>query len=91
MLHIQDDVTRFVGLGRKAIGEFASDHQTDDFFHSEFARWAGSNPGAISHDGDVIGDAEDFFHLVADVNDAAAFGLEHVDDPEEVFNLSFGQ
>jgi hypothetical protein len=39
---------------------------------------------AVAHDGDAVGDALEFVHLVRDVDDADAVRLELVDDGEEV-------
>ena len=91
VLHIQDHVTGLVGLGREAVGQFPAYHELNDLLHGQLLGRAGGHPLAVAHDGDVVADAEDLVHFVADVDDAAALFLQHIDDAEQMLHLSLGQ
>lgn len=87
----RDFVADFVVLGREAVGEFPADHQLDDLVHVHLAGRVGGDPLTVPHDGDFIGDPQDFVHFVGDVDDGHAPVPEHVDDAEQVFHFLFGQ
>src|SRR5699024_783833 len=66
-------------------------HQADNLVHGQLPGRPCGDPGAVAHDGDVVADAKDLVHLVADVDDAAALVFEHVDDAEQVLYLGLRQ
>ena len=84
-------VTNHVVLRREAVGQRTANHQTDDLVHRQLFRRARGDPLAVAHDGHVVGNPQNFLHLVGDVDDAAAALLEHVDDAEKVLNLRLRQ
>ena len=91
MLHFQDHLAGLIVLGRETVGQFAAHHQLDDFLHGQVLGVARCHPLTVTHDGDLVTDAEDLVHLVADVNDAAAPLLQHIDDAEQVLDLRLRQ
>ena len=90
-LHPEQLLTHHVVLVGIAVGQFTANHQADDLIHGQILGGLGGNPLTVTHDGDVIGNPQDFFHLVGDVDNAAATVPEHVDNPEQVFHFHFRQ
>ena len=91
VLHLQDHISGDIVLGGEAVGELPAHHQLDDLAHGQILGLAGGHPLAVAHDGDLVADAEDLVHLMADVNDAAAPVPQHVDDTEQVLHLGLGE
>ena len=91
ILDLQIDLAGLVGLGRELVAQLTADHQADDILHLQLGGGTGGNPGAVAHDGDFIGDALDFGHLMGDIDDGHAPGPEHIDDFEEVLHFLFRQ
>ena len=78
---LEIDLAGLVGLGRELVAQLTADHQADDVIHLQLGRGLRGHPGAVAHDGDLIGDALDFRHLVRNIND------RHAPIPEHVNNL----
>ncbi len=91
MFHLQDGLTRLVGLGRETVGELTAYHQLDDLIHGKLLGGPCGHPGPITHDRNIVGDTEDLLHLMADVDDAAALVPQHIDDAEEMLHLGLRQ
>ena len=91
MLDLQNHLAGDIVLGREAVGQLPAHHQPDDLIHGQLLGRPGGHPGAVPHDGHIIADAQDLFHLVGDVNDAAALVTQHVDDAEQVLHLGLRQ
>ena len=73
------------------VGEFTADHLGDDFIGGELISSPCSDIGSVTHDGDVIGDALDFIHLVGDVDHSDALVPQIVHDLEQEFNFLIGK
>ncbi len=73
------------------MGHVAVDHQADDFVGIQLPRRAGGDPLAVPHDGDVVRDAQNFVHLVGDIDDADALFRQPLHDAEQVLHLVFRQ
>ena len=78
-------------LGGEAVGHFAVDHALDDIVGREVLRFVGGDPLAVTHDGDLVGDALDLVHLVGDINDADTLIAQAAHDAEQVLDLLAGQ
>ena len=91
VLHVQNHIAGLVGLFREAVGQLAAHHQADDLVHGQLLGGAGCHPLTIPHDGHVVADAQDLFHLMGDVDDAAALVPQHVDDAEQMLHFRFRQ
>ena len=91
VLHLQNHIAWNIVLGGKAVGQLRAHHQTDDLIHGQFLGRAGGYPLTVPHDGDIVADAENFLHLMADVNNAAALAAQHIDNAEQMFHLHLGQ
>ena len=85
--HVAGDIV----LGGEAVGHFAVDHALDDIVGREVLRFVGGDPLAVTHDGDLVGDALDLVHLVGDINDADALIAQAAHDAEQVLDLLAGQ
>lgn len=44
VLHVQDDLTGLVGLGREAVGQLPAHHQADDLIHGQLLGRTGGHP-----------------------------------------------
>ena len=91
IVDLQRDLAGLVGFRRKLVGQLTSDHVADDIRHFELGRGLGHHVRTVAHDGDIVGNPLDFRHLVRNVDNTHTAVTEHVDDPEQVLNLFFGQ
>ena len=85
--HLAGDVV----LGREAVGHLTVDHALDDIVGREILRLVGGDPLAVTHDGDLVGDALDLVHLVGDIDDADALIAQAAHDPEQMLDFFAGQ
>ena len=91
MLYLKSYLSCLVGLWRELVVQLPSYHELDNLFCSQlFCRLRG-NPGAVAHDRNLIGNAQDFCHLMGNVDDAAALIPEHIDNLKEVLYLLLRQ
>ena len=77
--------------GRIQIVQLPAYHLGDDRVGSQVFGLPRADVFAVAHDGDLVGDAQDFFHLVTDVNDAYAVGLQVGDDAKQRLHFMFCQ
>ncbi len=95
VFHIEEEVAAGVlGFGFEDafdLEQFTADHETDDFLLRSGGGFLGGNVFAVAEDRDSIGEEENFFHAVRDVEDADAFGFELADDAEEDFGFAGGE
>ena len=82
---------RRIGDRRLGLGEAAPDHHGDDRVHRRRGGRHGADVLAVAHDGDAVRDLLQLVHLVRDVDDADALGLELADDPEQLGDLGIVQ
>ena len=85
------DVADRHGLLREHLGDLAPDHQPDDVVARDVGGRMLADEAAVAEHRHFVGDLEQFVHLVGDVDDALALGLERADDLEEVLDLALGQ
>ena len=91
VLCLKHDLSRLRGFGRETIGKLATDHQLDDLFHVHFGSRGGFYVHTVTHDGNVVGYAQDLLHFVGDINDTAAALFEHLYDVKQVLDLALRQ
>ena len=91
VLHLKDHLARHVLARRVEVGQLAAHHVGDDFIGRQILRIPGADVLAIAHDGDLVGDAQNLVHLVADVDDADALIPQIPNDAEQGLHLALGQ
>ena len=91
VLDRQDDLADRHGLFGKHLGDLAADHHANDVVARDARGGMLADEAAVAEHRDLVGDLEQLAHLVGDVDDAFAFGLQPADDAEEVRDLPFGQ
>ena len=84
-------VARDVLPRREPMGEVAADHVLDDPLVVELLGGEGADHAAVAHDGDLVGNREDLFHLMGDVDDRRSLAAEATDDFEKVGDLVLGE
>jgi len=81
--------------GDRALGEdsgnFAADHELDEFGAIDLSHGAGGDVAAVAKDGDAVADFEDFIEAVGDVDDAGAGGAQVGNDAEETLGFALGE
>ena len=77
--------------GRIQIVQLPAYHLGDDRVGSQVFGLPRADIFTVAHDGHFIGDAQDFFHLMADVYDAYALRLQIGDDAEQRLHLMLRQ
>ena len=80
-----------IGRDGALVRQGAADHHGDDLFDRGLGGGHGTDVFAVAHDGDTVGDALQLVHLVRNVDDADALGLEAGDDGEELVDLGVVQ
>ena len=60
--------------------QFTADHQADDFIHVRFCGAHRLDERTVAHDSDIIRNAEDFLHLMGNVDDAFPLPAQPVND-----------
>ena len=71
--------------------ELAANHHPDERGAIDAGAFAGLDGLPIAEDGDAIGNREDLFETMRDIDDAAAVRLEQPDDREQSLDFAFGQ
>ena len=89
--HRKHDVADRHALLGKHLGDFAPDHQLDDFVARHPGGGMLADETAIAKHRHLVGDLEQLVHLVGDIDDARPCGLQRADDPEEMRDLALGQ
>ena len=89
--HRQRDIADRHDLLGEHLRDLAPDHQPDDVVAGDVRGRVLADETAVAEHRHLIGDLEQFVHLVGDVDDALALGLEGADDLEEMLDLAFGQ
>ena len=69
------------------VGELTANHLGNDKVGGQILGIPGADVLAVTHDGDFVGNPEDFVHLVRDVDDGNAVGLQILDDSKQCFHL----
>src|SRR5579883_860070 len=72
-------------------GDFAADHQADQFGAVHAGHGARGDRLAVAQHGDAVRDGGDFFQAVGYINDADAGGAEAGDDAEQAFDFALGK
>ena len=80
VLHDQNFFADGSLLRRETVGQFTADHQADDFIHIRFCGAHRLDERTVAHDGDIIRNAEDFLHLMGNVDDAFPLPAQPVND-----------
>ena len=62
-------------------------HQLNDLICCQVFRFFCCDPLTVTHDSNFIGNAENFFHLMADVNHCYAFVAQLIDNIKKMLNL----
>ena len=70
VLHDQNFFADGSLLRRETVCQFTADHQADDFIHIRFCGAHRLDERTVAHDSDIIRNAEDFLHLMGNVDDA---------------------
>ena len=91
IIYLKDDLAGDVFPGRIQIGQLTAHHLGDDEVSGQVLGSPGTDVLAIPHDGDLVADAEDLIHFMADVDNGHALGLQLVHDSEQGLHLSGGQ
>ena len=92
VLQLKDHLVGGAALaGRIQVIQLAAHHVGDDRIGGQLPGGPGADIFSVAHDGYLIGDAQDFFHLMADVYDAYALRLQIVDDAEQRLHLVLRQ
>ena len=63
----------------------------DDLVAGDVGGGVLADEAAIAEHRHLVGDLEQLVHLVGDVDDALALGLQRPDDPEQMLDLALGQ
>ena len=79
-----------ISLGNMA-SEFAANHLLDQYVAVDIAGPMGGDVSTVTENRYIVGDREDFIHLVGDVDDADAMRLEIRDDRKEVIHFALGK
>ena len=74
-------------MRRIYIGKFAADHSRDDLVRRHFGCRPCADIGAVTHDGDIVGDPLDLIHLVRNIDHCHSLVTKVVHDAEEHFNF----
>ena len=90
-LYPEQLLAHHIVLVRIPVGKFPADHQTDNLIHGQLLGGLGGDPLTVTHDGDVVGNPQNFLHLMGDVDNAAAPASKHIDDLEQMLNLVLRQ
>ena len=72
----------------KHLGDLAPDHQLDDVVAGDVGGGMLADEPAVAEHRHFVGDLEQLVHLVRDVDDAVALGLERADDLEEMLDFA---
>ncbi|MNV47642.1 hypothetical protein D3C71_1395170 [compost metagenome] len=91
VLHLQDHLTRRILSIGETLAERTPHHHRDDLVHIQPFQRLGGDPLAITQNGDFVAQLEDLFHLMRDIDDAAAAFLQLADNGEQVVHLFFRQ
>ncbi len=86
--HREHDVADRHRLLREHLGDLASDHQPDDVVAGDVGGGVLADELAVAEHRHLVGDLEQLVHLVGDVDDALALGLQCPDDPEQMLDLA---
>ena len=89
--HRQNDIADRHRLLREHLGDFASDHLPDDVVAGDVGGGVLADEAAVAEHRHLVGDLEQLVHLVGDVDDALALGLERPDDLEQMLDFALGQ
>ena len=73
------------------MGDLAAHHHADDFITLHVFRHFGGDIFAITKHRNFIGNLKQLTHLMGDVNNTLALGLQRADDLEEVGHFLFGE
>ena len=76
---------------RVGLFDLAPDHQMRDFAGRGLGPSDRPHKLAVAEHGDAIGQAEDFVHLVRNIEDGDALAAEAFDDPKQPGDLGLGQ
>ena len=85
--YLQKGFSNHVVLFRITVGKLTSYHQTDNFIHRQLFRGTGRNPLSVSHNRYFIGNTQDFFHLMRNIDNSASPAPKHVDNSEQVLHF----
>jgi hypothetical protein len=77
--------------GRVDLGDLAADHEADEAGLVDAADRVGADALAVAQDGDAVGEGENFFEAVGNVDDADALLAEIAHDGEEQVLLFLGE
>ncbi|CRZ89624.1 Uncharacterised protein [Vibrio cholerae] len=91
ILHLKNDILRFVAFFRETLGQFTANHHRNDLVHVQPFQRTRIDPLAITQNGDLIANRKDLFHFVRDVHHPTAFFFELFDDGKKMVYLFFGQ
>ena len=74
-------------MRRINVCKFTADHLRDDLVSRHFCCRPCTYIGAVTHDGDIIGDPLDLIHLVRNIDHSNALITKIVHDTEQYFNF----
>ena len=69
ILHLENRFARHVVALREQVAQLTANHLGNDLVRSQFLRVPCADVVAVAHDGHFVGDAQNFVHLVADIDD----------------------
>ena len=73
------------------VGQLTTDHSGNDHIGGQLFCFPGTDILTVAHDGHFVADAENFVHLVRDIDNRNALRLEIVHNPEQRLNLVLRQ
>ena len=91
MAHLKNGFARHVGFVGKALVQGTADHHGDDLIHIQPFQRLGGDPLTVAQNSDLVAQLENLFHLVRDINNAAAAIFQLANNGEQVVHLFLGQ
>ena len=89
--YIQQNFARLVCFRRETICQVTTYHELNDLICCQIFCVFCCDPLTVTHDGNFVGNLQNFFHLMADVNHCNASVTQFVDDAEQVLYFFMGQ
>ena len=91
VLHLEDDLTGSAHFPRVNIRQFTADHEGDQLILVELFLILRGDRLAVTQDGDAVGEVEDLFQAVGDVDTGDALFAQVLQDPYEPRRFAFGK
>ena len=91
ILHLQHLFPGNIFSGGIEVFQFPAHHLGDNHIGGQFLRRPGADVLTVTHDGDLVANAENLIHLMGNVHNGHILRLQVLDDSEQGLHLILGQ